>query len=274
VTPRYFETMNIPLIDGRYLAETDTESMLPVVIVNQTLARRFFPNESPVGRRIMLEAAAPKSPWMTIVGVVGDVRDLGLEKHPDLEVYQPYRQHMLSYMNLVVRTDGDPLNLAGSVRNEIRMLDKSLPVAVPESMDNIVAASMAARRFNLTLLAVFAGLALFLAAVGIYGVMSYGVTQRTQEFGIRMALGATAIDVLKLVLRRGMILAAIGIFVGLIGAVALTRLMSGLLFGITATDTLTFAGVSITMLLVALAASYLPARRATKINPLEALRNV
>ena len=274
VTPHYFETMNIPLVEGRIFGTNDTESTLPVVIVNQTLARRFFPNESPVGRRIMLEAATPNQPWMTIIGVVADVRDLGLDKHADLEVYQPYQQHTLSFMNIVARTEGDPRNLAGSLRNEIRTLDRSLPVAAPELMENVVASSIAARRFTLTLLGVFAGLALFLAAVGIYGVMSYGVSQRTQEIGIRMALGATAVDILKLILSKGMILAGIGIVVGLIGALALTRLMTGLLYGITATDTLTFAGVSITMLLVAIAASYLPARRATKIDPQDALRNV
>jgi len=274
VTPRYFEAMSIPLIEGRGFGNEDSDSAPPVVIVNQTLVRRFFPNESPVGRRIMLEAATPNSPWMTIVGVVGDVRDLGLEKHPDLEVYQPYQQQTLSYMNLVARTEGDPRNLAGSIRNEIRTLDKSLPLAVPEPMEKIVAASVEARRFNLTLLGVFAGLALFLAAVGIYGVMSYGVTQRTQEIGVRMALGATPVTILKLILRKGIMLAGTGIIVGLVGALALTRLMTSLLYGVTATDTLTFAGVSITMLLVAMAASYLPARRATKIDPLDALRNV
>jgi putative ABC transport system permease protein len=273
VTPHYFEAMTIPLLEGRTFTTADTESTIPVVIVNQTLARRFFANENPVGRRIMLEASSPNQPWMTIVGVVGDVRDLGLEKHADLEVYQPYQQNTLSYMNIVARTEGDPRNLAGSLRNEIRTLDKGLPVVAPEPMENVVAASIAARRFNLTLLGVFAGLALFLAAVGIYGVMSYGVSQRTQEIGIRVALGATAVDILKLILRNGMILAGTGIIIGLVGAIALSRLMTGLLFGITATDTLTFAGVSITMLLVALAASYLPARRATKIDPLEALRN-
>jgi len=273
VTPHYFETMTIPLVEGRAFTTADTESTLPVVIINQTLAHRFFANESPVGRRIMLEAASPDQPWMTIVGVVADVRDLGLEKHADLEVYQPYQQNTLSFMNIVARTEGDPRNLAGSMRNEIRALDRGLPVVAPEPMENVVEASIAARRFNLTLLGVFAGLALFLAAVGIYGVMSYGVSQRTQEIGIRVALGATAVDILKLILRNGMILAGAGILIGLVGAIALSRLMTGLLFGITATDTLTFAGVSITMLLVALAASYLPARRATKIDPLEALRN-
>ncbi len=273
VTPRYFEAMSIPLIEGRAFGNADNDSAPPVVIVNQTMARRFFPNESPVGRRIMLEATTPNQPWMTIVGVVGNVRDVGLEKHPDLEVYQPYQQNTLSYMNLVAQTEGDPRNFAGSIRNELRTLDKSLPLAVPEPMENVVAASVAARRFNLTLLGVFAGLALFLAAIGIYGVMSYGVTQRTQEIGVRMALGATPVDVLKLILRKGIILAGTGIIVGLAGALALTRVMTGLLYGVTTTDTLTFAGVSITMLLVAIAASYLPARRATKIDPLDALRN-
>ncbi len=274
VTPRYFEAMSIPLIEGRAFGNDDNGSAPPVVIVNQTLVRRFFPNESPVGRRIMLEAATPNSPWMTIVGVVGDVRDLGLEKHPDLEVYQPYQQQTLSYMNIVARTEGDPRSLAGSMRNEIRTLDTSLPLAVPEPMENIIAASVEARRFNLTLLGIFAGLALFLVAVGIYGVMSYGVTQRTQEIGVRMALGATPLAILKLILRKGIMLAGAGIIIGLAGALVLTRLMTSLLYGVTATDTITFAAVSITMLLVAMAASYLPARRATKIEPLDALRNV
>ena len=177
-------------------------------------------------------------------------------------------------MNIVARTEGDPRSLAGSMRNEIRTLDTSLPLAVPEPMENIVAASVEARRFNLTLLGIFAGLALFLVTVGIYGVMSYGVTQRTQEIGVRMALGATPLTILKLILRKGIMLAGAGIIIGLAGALALTRLMTSLLYGVTATDTITFAAVSITMLLVAMAASYLPARRATKIDPLDALRNI
>jgi predicted permease len=272
VTPNYFQVMSIPLMAGRTFGEADTSTAPPVLIINQTLARHFFANENPVGQRITFDTPPATPAWFTIVGVVHDVHDLGLDAQPEPEIYQPYQQDTLPYMNLVVRVDGDPRNLAGAVRNEIRTLDKNLPIGVPEPMETTVASSVAPRKFNMIILGVFAGLAMLLAMVGIYGVMSYAVSQRTQEIGLRMALGAQRSDVLRLVLVGGMKLAFIGVAIGLAIALLLTRLMSTLLFGVTPGDVVTFATVTFILSLVALLACYIPARRATKIDPLVALR--
>jgi putative ABC transport system permease protein len=272
VTPNYFQTMGIPLIAGRTFGEGDTGTAPPVLMINQSLARRFFPNENPVGHRITFDAPPAELEWLTIVGVVQDVRDLGLETPPEPEIYQPFEQDTLPYMNLVVRAVGDPRSVASAVRNEVRALDKDLPVGVPEPMETTVASSIAPRKFNMIILGVFAGLAMLLAIVGIYGVMSYAVSQRTQEIGLRMALGAQRRDVLKLIMGGGMKLALIGVVIGLAVALWLTRLMTTLLFGVTPADGVTFATVTLVLILVALLACYIPARRATKIDPLKALR--
>ena len=270
----YFRTMQIPLRAGRGFGPQDFADKAPLVgIANEALVRQYFPGEDPLGKRIRW-ARDPEIHWITIVGVVGDIKHFGLDL-PELPgLYSPYPQAApwKRWMSLVARTQSDPAGMTQAVKEQVWRVDSQLPLTKVQTMHEVAAASFAARRFNMLLLAIFAGLALVLAAVGIYGVMSYAVTQRTQEIGIRMALGAQAGDVLKLIVRNGMILTLIGTVAGLAGAFALTRLMTTMLFGVTPTDIGTFATVSLVLIVVALLACYLPARRATKVDPLVALR--
>ncbi len=269
-TPDYFRTLNIPLITGRAFTEQDTEETPKVLIVNETMARRLWPGESPVGKRLTIwrDEKFPRE----IVGVVGETKP-SLDADPGPQMYVPYAQDSSwSGMSLVIRTNGDQPGMSAAVRNEIRALDKGIPVFNVRTMNDVLATSVAPRRAPVLLLSAFAGVALLLAMIGIYGVTAYYVTQRTQEIGIRMALGAQMSDVLKLVLKGGIALAVIGIAVGLVGAFALTRLMSSLLFGVKPTDVVTFALVSLCLLVTALIACYIPARRATKVDPMVALR--
>jgi putative ABC transport system permease protein len=234
------------------------------------MADRFFPNEDPIGKRMQLGINGFTG---QIVGIVGDVKHVGLDAEVNNEVYGLYSQApFFTDMTLLVRTPGDPMRLAGAMRNELATLDKQVSIGKVRSMDTIAAESVAQPRFRTLLLALFGIAALLLASVGIYGVMSYAVTQRTQEIGIRMALGAQVSDVRKLVIGNGMSLALIGVAIGLAGSYGLTRLMASLLFGISATDALTFAAISAVLVIVALGACYIPARRATKVDPLVALR--
>jgi predicted permease len=273
ISPNYFRTMGIPVMDGRALSERDTAGSTNVTVINQTMARRFWPDENPIGKRIKLGGARSQAPWLEIVGIVGDVKQAGLDLDTRPEMYRTYAQpSFFAPRDLVVRTTSNPLGLAGAVRSEIWAIDKDQPVSSVQTMENILADSIARSRFNMLLLGIFAGVAMVLSAVGIYGVMSYSVAQRTHEIGIRMALGAKPSHVLKLVVRQGMTLAAIGVAGGIVAALALTRLMTSLLFGVSATDPLTFTAISLTLVLVALAASYIPARRAAKVDPCEALR--
>jgi len=273
VTPNYFHTMGIALREGRDFTDADAAGAERVTIVDERLARQYWPGESPLGKRIRFGPPESNEPWHTIIGVAGTVRNEGLDKEsPRQSIYVPYLQIPVRGMTVAVRTSGDPGSLAGAIRKEVLALDKDQPVTNVLTMDEIVSRSVWQQRFYTMLFGIFAVLALVLAAVGIYGVMSYAVTQRTQEIGIRMALGARAIDVLQLIIRNGMTLISIGLVVGLVGAVALTRLLTTLLFGITPTDKLTFLTVSAILFVVALVACYLPARRATKVDPLEALR--
>jgi putative ABC transport system permease protein len=270
VTPEYFNALRIPLIKGRAFGEGDGSQSPHVLLINDAMARRFFPDEEPIGKRLRLGIDNFTG---EIVGVVGDVKHVGLDAETNEEVYAVYSQAPLwTDMTLVVRTSGDPMNVAGAVRNEVRALDKQVPIARVRTMEELVTESVAQTRFRTLLLGLFGIAALLLATVGIYGVMSYAVSQRTHEIGIRMALGAQSRDVRRLVIRNGMTLALIGVAIGLAGAFALTRLMASLLFGVTATDFTTFATVSAGLILVALLACYIPARRATKLNPLVALR--
>jgi putative ABC transport system permease protein len=270
ILPNYFSAMSIPLKQGREFNERDTGAE-KVVIINEGMARRFWPDGDAIGKRIKV-GPPENEPWLTIVGVAGDVKNIGLETDARLATYEPHAQRPWSTMNLAIRTETDPLNLAAAVRASLRAADKDLLIHNVSTMDDRIKTSVAARRFTMLLLAVFATLALLLAALGIYGVMSYAVTQRTHEIGVRMALGAQAGDVLKLVVRQGLKLALCGAALGLLAAFALTRWMETLLFGVRPTDLWTYGIVALLMTLVALLACWMPARLAAKVDPLIALR--
>ncbi|HEY5446576.1 MAG TPA: FtsX-like permease family protein, partial [Pyrinomonadaceae bacterium] len=270
-TPDYFQTMGIAVLRGRTFTAADKEGAAPVAIINETMARKYWANGDAVGKRFRFLGALEKRPWIEIVGIVQDVKhDLNVPVTPDY--YLPYAQDAWSGMVLVARTTVDPASTASALRQQVWAIDKDQPVFDVKTMEELRSISVALYSFSSVMLAIFAGVALILAAVGIYGVMAFAVTQRTQEIGIRMALGAKGTDVLKLVLRHGMSMALLGIGIGLAGAWALTRFLSKLLVGISTTDLLTFSIVTFTLLVAALLACYLPARRATKVDPLVALR--
>ena len=275
VSADYFGTMGISVIKGREFSDRDVPDATRVAIVNDALARKYWPNESPVGKRIAFGRDAKN--WWEIVGVVANVRYKGLDAQEKPQLYVPFLQPLfedskVGSMYLVVRTDSDPAGMTATVRHEVAAIDRDQPISDIKSMDERIGASLSERRFDMLLLGLFAFVALVLAGVGIYGIMAYSVTQRTHEIGIRMALGAQPRDVLKLILGRGMILALVGVCLGLVSALALTRLMASLLFNVSATDPLTFAGVSMMLTTVALLACLLPARRAMRVDPMVALR--
>jgi putative ABC transport system permease protein len=269
----YFQALGIPLLSGRLVTEQDVTNNQRLVLINEAMATRFWPGEDPVGKRISTAVSSgQQTQWQTIVGVVGNVRHLGLDIEPRPEIYYHTNTQPPFGPVVVIRTTSDPKRLISIARAKIRELDRNVPVSNVNTMEELVAQSVAQRRFGMFLLGIFALLALTLAAIGIYGVVSYSVTQRTQEIGVRMALGASTTDVLKMVLRNGMSLALIGVGLGLAGAFGLTRLMSKLLFEVKPTDVTTFTLVSVGLMVVALLACYLPARRAMKVDALEALR--
>ena len=269
ITPSYFRAMGIPLLKGRLLDERDGKEPR-VLLINEALARKNFPNEDPIGKRIAVSWA--DGAIDEIVGVVGDIKEGALDKEPEPAIYWPHPREPYSGMAFVVRTSGDALRFSNAVQKQIRALDPEQPVADVRTMEQVISKSIARPRFNTLLLGIFSGVALVLASVGLYGVMSYSAAQRTQEIGIRMALGAKPGDILRLVVGHGMKLTAAGIVIGVIASFALTRVMSSLLFGVTATDLPTFLGVSTLLTGVALLANYIPARRATRVNPVVALR--
>lgn len=269
----YFQTMGIPLLSGRLVTEQDVANNTASVLINEAMAKRFWPGEDPVGRRISTaNSTGQQTQWQTIVGVVGSVRHLGLDVEPRPEIYYHTNTSPPFGPVVVIRTTGDPQRLISIARAKVREIDRDVPISNVNTMEQLVAQSVAQRRFGMFLVGIFAALALVLAVVGIYGVVSYSVAQRTNEIGVRMALGASASDVLKLVLKNGMTLALIGVGIGLAAAVAVTRLMSAMLFEVKPTDVATFAIVSVGLILVALLACYVPARRAMKVDPLVALR--
>jgi putative ABC transport system permease protein len=262
--------MRISLLRGRTFEERDVAQFEQVVIINDSLARRFWPGEDPLGKRISL--SGPEGPWQTVVGVVGDVRHGRLEAEAGPEIYRPYSQSPIPYMALVVQSELPASSVANLVRSELLDLDGDLPVYGVRPMGEMITRSLAPRRFQTVLLGSFAGVALVLSVVGIYGVVSYSVAERTREFGIRLALGARSQDVLRLVIRQGMWLATMGTALGLLASLVLTRLIQALLFGVSATDLMTFAGMAALLVTIALMACYVPARRATKVDPTVALR--
>jgi putative ABC transport system permease protein len=267
ISPNYFRAMGIGLLSGRDFNAQDREGAQPVTIISQDLARQFFPEQDPVGRSLSMAGAA----WV-IVGVAAEVRLQGLSQGSTPTIYVPHAQSPRRGMTFVVRTGGDPLSLAGSITSAIQSVNKDQPVIRVEAMEQVVADSLAQSRFSAVLLSLFGTLALALAAVGIYGVMAYNVTQRTREIGLRMALGAQAGDVLRLVIGQGLKLALLGVALGVTGAFALTRLLKALLFSVSTTDPLTFGVVTALLAVVALLACFIPARRAAKVDPMVALR--
>ncbi|MGA8232122.1 MAG: ABC transporter permease [Candidatus Acidiferrales bacterium] len=270
VTPEYFHVMEIPVLFGRDFSDSDDDKGLPVALVDQTMARQYWPNDDPIGKRIML---GPGNPWLKIVGVVGDVRTDSLDSQGAPHVYLPDFQAPSFDSMIYLRTAGDAGTLGDAIRHEVEAVDPDVPVYAVRSMEDVVARSMAERRFALQILGFFAGVALLLAAIGIYGVMAYTFSQRTHEIGIRMALGAQPGDILRTALSEGMTLVAVGLGTGLVGALLLTRFLRSMLYAVTPSDPLTFAALSALLAAVALLACFIPARRATRVDPLVALRD-
>jgi putative ABC transport system permease protein len=269
ISPGYFRTLGISILKGRDFSDRDNSDAPLAAIINSDLARIYFPTEDPLAKRITFDDGES---WISIVGVVADIKRMGLDTSAKPEVYFPYLQAPSTSMSVVARTTTEPLSLVGGVKNQIQTIDKDLPVGEWKTMQQVLSESNSGRRFNLVLLTAFAAVALILAIVGIYGVMSYAVTQRSHEIGIRMAIGAQSRDVFRMVVGEGMILALIGIGFGLVGAFALTRLMTTMLFAVEPTDPATFITIAVLLTGVTLVACYIPGRRATKVDPLIALR--
>jgi putative ABC transport system permease protein len=283
ITPDYMRTMGIRLVKGRLFTEQDMVEAPGVAIIDETLARRYFPNENPIGKRLKCEDGVADKDWLyEIVGVVGRTLQEGLAKDPEPSMYVPETQQDRTYadwqvgfrghVSFVIRTTSDPMRLAAAVRNAVRAADKDQPIESVITMKQFMSDTQKERRFYLLLLGIFSAVALTLATVGIFGVISYSVARRTHEIGIRMALGATRRDVLKLVVGQGMALLLIGVMIGIAGAIGLTRFLISMLYEVRPADPLTFAGVSLLLAAVGLLACYIPARRATRVDPTVALR--
>jgi predicted permease len=267
-TAGYFHAMQVPLLKGRYFAAQDTPDAPPVVVVDEQMADRFWPAGDAIGRKV----TRPNGRLSTVVGVVGRVKQYGLDAETKVVTYLPHAQNPSGEMFVVARVSADPSGLAAAIIREVRAVDADVPVYDVQTMEGRLEASLARRRFSMTMLAAFAGFALVLAIVGIYGVMSYIVAHGTHDIGIRIALGAQRSNILRMVMNQAMRLAGAGIAVGLIGAAALTRVMSTLLFGVSPTDAVTFSSIAVFLAVTALAASYVPALRATRVDPIVALR--
>jgi putative ABC transport system permease protein len=277
VSSDYFRAVGIGLREGRQLEEWDGLQSVPVAVINETMARQFWPNENALGKRFKLGPTDSPNPWLMIVGITKDHKQIGLEAPVKAEMYLPYAQVHYNFnyhpRDLVIRTAGDPEKLIASIKREIWSVDSAQPISNIRLMDEILQAELAQRRIGSTLMIAFASLSLLLTSLGIYGVLSYAVTLRTQEIGIRMALGASRSDVLRIVIGQGMKMTLRGVAIGLVAAFALTRLLADLLYGVSATDPITFAVIALLLAGVALLACYLPARRATRVDPLIALRS-
>jgi predicted permease len=267
--------MRIPLKTGRVFTSQDRQGAPPVVVIDEQFVKKYFQHGNPIGKRITFGAGPGKtdSTWITIVGVVGHAAHEGLDAEPRIQYYFPYAQTGGRQMAVTVRTAGSPLAMLPAVRNAVHGVDRDLPLSNVNTMDKLVESSVGQRKLSMILLGVFSTIALLLASIGIYGVMSYSVAQRTRELGIRMALGAARLSVLTLVVRQGIALALSGVAIGLVAAFALTRFLSNQLYGVGATDPATFATVSATLILIALLATVMPALRATRVDPVVALRD-
>src|ERR1044072_7015816 len=280
IDPNYFRTMSIPLLRGRYFTEQDNDESRGVVMINQTMARRYWPNEDPIGKLIKPQFPTANGPWrpattntwLAIVGVVGDVKEMGVNAEQQAEIYLPYLQNPSSLMNLLLRSKSDPLLLVPAVRRQVLAVDGDQPVYNIKTMENVLSQSIATPQLITSLLTIFAAIALLLAAMGVYGVMSYSVAQRTHEVGVRMALGAQQQHVLRMILGHGLRLVLFGVGLGVMVALAVTRVISNLLFGVSATDPQVFVGVPLLLIAVARLPTHCPARRALKVDPIIALR--
>jgi predicted permease len=276
VADGYFAAMKIPILKGREFTERDSLGHPRVTVVNEALARKHWPNASPIGRRVSFSTDDPQ--WYEIVGVAGNIKHRGLDGRDRPELYVPYRQPLFAGwtvrpMYVVVRTTTAPAAAMAAVRREVARFDRDQPISDVRTMDERIDHSLSSRRFSMVLLAAFASLALTLAAIGIYGIVAYSVTERTREIGVRLALGAQRRDVIGMVIGQGMTMAGVGTVIGVTAALLLTRLMSSLLFGISAVDPMTFLVIPVLLIVVAFVACYVPARRATRVDPLQALRS-
>ena len=274
VTPGYLKTLGIGVVRGRGFADADDENAPLVAMVSETAARNWWPHQDPVGKHIRVPGFDHGPlPWRTVVGVVKDVKQSGLDAPHTMQIYLPHAQYRNGYLTLVVRAKQDPVNLVSQVRQQVQNVDPDQAVSNIASMDQVLSNSIASRRFTAVLLGTLAAVGLLLASTGVYGILSYGVAQRTREIGIRIALGAAQRDVLSLIVGQGLKLLLLGVGTGMVAAFALTRLMSGLLFGVSAGDPMTFSSIALFLGAVALVACYLPARQATRVDPMVALRH-
>jgi putative ABC transport system permease protein len=272
ISPSYFETMGIPLLRGRLSTDRDNQGTTPVVIINDTMARSYWPDEDPIGKRISTMELKDGA-WLTVVGIVGDVRHVGLHLQPYPQVYISYVQNPHWATSLIVRTVSDPAKVVPAIRRQVNTIDRDQPLYNVRTMSEVLSNSISRPRFNTQLISILAAVGMMLTVIGIYGVVSYSVSQRFHEIGVRIALGARPRDIIFMIIGQGVKLALIGILAGLAAAFALSRLITRLLYGVSLTDPLTFIGVPVIIAAVVIAACYIPARRATKIEPMAALRH-